>query len=383
MWYRLPAFAVSTLFGTLALATGGRAAGAQGAGRAIPQWTVAERPQFDSQATAADGGVALLGAMGATLLRDGSVAVADNAGTSVKWFAGDGRLLRSFGREGDGPGEFRLLNLIGTCGTDSLFVFDGANQRLTTLTLDGKLVTTRVFSTDSSESGAPSQIACGRARAFGVLGWPRGAIPPGDVAYRTTVGVRIHPIDTRQVIDAGTAASSERQRFGNSAGPRPLGKRTSIALGSDRMYVGTGDSALIRVVGLDGRDLPAIRLPFFRIPIRRPHISAYIEGLVARNTRVAPERIRLEYARLQYPEYFPMHGALLVDSDDNLWVEEYRWPGDEVSRWSVFSKSGVAVATITLPPRFRLSEAGRHYVLGTWEDPDDVQHVRMYRISRL
>jgi hypothetical protein len=343
---------------------------------------VADRPLFDSHATTIDGSVAVLGAMGATLLRDGSIAVADNAATSVKWFAGDGRLVRTFGREGDGPGEFRLASLIGTCGTDSLFVYDGANQRLTTLTLDGKLVATRLFSTDSSESGSPSQIACGRARVFGVLGWPRGAIPAGDVAYRTSVGVRIHPIDQRGVLDVGTAASSERQRFGNSAGPRPLGKRTAIALGADRMYVGTGDSAIIRVVALDGRELPAIRLPFFRIPIRRSHIAAYIEGLIARNSRVAPAQIRREYERLEYPEYFPVHGALIVDLDDNLWVEEYRWPGDEVSRWSVFSPSGVAVATVTMPPRFRISEAGRNYVLGTWEDQDDVQHVRMYRISR-
>jgi hypothetical protein len=350
--------------------------------RPLERLTVAARPLFESLVTDAADTAALIQVSGMTLLPDGSVVVGDNGASKVRWYSGAGKLIRSFGREGDGPGEFRLVNLIGSCGTDSLFVYDGANQRLTTLSLDGKLIGTRLFFSDSTARETPSAIVCGRNRTFGVLGWPRGSVPSAPVAYRTTVGVRLVGIATPSFVDIGTAPSSERQRFGNSAGPRPLGKRTSIAVGSDRLYVATGDSSFIRVHSTKGAPLRGVELPLQRYPIRKSNIEEYLRELVARNPRLAPADIRRAYGELEYPEFFPAHGEIFVDRDDRLWVEEHRWPGEDKSRWIVVDRTGQPEAEVSFPPRFRAVEASRSYVLGTWADDDGVLHVRMYRLVR-
>jgi len=87
------------------------------------------------------------------------------------------------------------------------------------------------------------------------------------------------------------------------------------------------------------------------------------------------------YGRLKYPDVFPATGELLVDAYDRLWVQEYQAPWVTVSRWTVLGKDGAAVANVVLPDRFRLVEVGVDYLLGSWRDEDDVEHVRAYRFK--
>ncbi len=35
-----------------------------------------------------------------------------------------------------------------------------------------------------------------------------------------------------------------------------------------------------------------------------------------------------------------------------------------------------------MPEHFEAQESGDDYVLGKWEDPDDVEHVRMYQLVK-
>jgi hypothetical protein len=53
-------------------------------------------------------------------LPDGTVAVSDAGATRISLFDADGAFLRSWGRQGDGPGEFRSLSRIYPLGRDSL-----------------------------------------------------------------------------------------------------------------------------------------------------------------------------------------------------------------------------------------------------------------------
>jgi hypothetical protein len=62
---------------------------------------------------------------GVTRLADGSIVVA-NAGTAqLRFFDSDGRFLKSIGRRGTGPGEFRNMRGLWVIRGDSLVVWDG------------------------------------------------------------------------------------------------------------------------------------------------------------------------------------------------------------------------------------------------------------------
>lgn len=79
------------------------------------------------------------GVNGAAIARDASGRIfvpSRGAPGEVYVFDGDGKFLRTLGRRGDGPGEYRVVNEVRVGARDSLYLFDNANARMTVLATD-------------------------------------------------------------------------------------------------------------------------------------------------------------------------------------------------------------------------------------------------------
>lgn len=72
-------------------------------------------------------------------LPDGSIAVSDGGATRISVFTSDGDFVRSWGSQGDGPGEFRSLSRIYPMGTDSLMAAERSSGRLAVFDLEGEM----------------------------------------------------------------------------------------------------------------------------------------------------------------------------------------------------------------------------------------------------
>lgn len=90
----------------------------------------------------------------------------------------EGRLVRAFGREGAGPGEFRRLDAIGLLG-DTLWVFDMGNSRFSYFTLDGEPIGTIAL------PGRLTVMAATRDAVWGM------ELDDLDVPYIVRYGVRL------------------------------------------------------------------------------------------------------------------------------------------------------------------------------------------------
>jgi hypothetical protein len=53
-----------------------------------------------------------------------------------------------------------------------------------------------------------------------------------------------------------------------------------------------------------------------------------------------------------------------------------------VRRYVVYDSSGTAIATVRCPDRVRPYEVGPVEILGLWRDPEEVNHVRAYKVRR-
>lgn len=73
---------------------------------------------------------------------------------------------------------------------------------------------------------------------------------------------------------------------------------------------------------------------------------------------------------------------ILVNTDENLWVETYPIPGDTLPAWTVFDPNGVMLGDVRVPNGLRIFEFGSDYVLGVWQNGLDVPHVRMYELIK-
>ncbi len=78
----------------------------------------------------------------------------------------------------------------------------------------------------------------------------------------------------------------------------------------------------------------------------------------------------------------PAYRSLVVDTEGNLWVEEYRRPGDDQPRWTVFNLDGEMLGLVETPPRFSIYQIGSDFVLGRWHDDLDVEHVQLYELLK-
>lgn len=72
-------------------------------------------------------------------LPDGRVAVSDPGATRISIFDAEGTFVRSWGSQGEGPGEFRSLSRIYPLGADSLMAAERHSGRLTVFDLDGEM----------------------------------------------------------------------------------------------------------------------------------------------------------------------------------------------------------------------------------------------------
>jgi len=74
------------------------------------------------------------------LAPNGELFVLDDLNKRILVFGPEGRFLATFGRAGDGPGEFRFPRHVGVLGEDLIAVGDGAPSRLHVLTGRGDFV---------------------------------------------------------------------------------------------------------------------------------------------------------------------------------------------------------------------------------------------------
>ncbi|MBL0170611.1 MAG: hypothetical protein IPP90_07750 [Gemmatimonadaceae bacterium] len=308
---------------------------------------------------------------GATRLPNGHVVVGDLGDWALREYSPSGLPVKQFGRKGKGPGEVSYLAPLLRCG-DSLVANDIVGSQLSVFSTGGQFV--RAF-----RIKAPIyRVGCNARLQLVVMGWETKPTMHGGL-HRPLYPYLIASADTTPPILLGEFPGSER--FGPR--PYPLGREPRVAIGSARAYVALADSFEVLVFDLQGKALRSLA-------VRRPRIAATAADLVAaREAEIAAlgerarSRVESDYASMPLPKNLPATRELIVDADDNLWVQDYPRASSATVRWTVFAPTGTMLATIALPTAFELYEAGRDYVLGRYVDPNEaVPEVRLYRLTR-
>lgn len=161
----------------------------------------------------------------------------------------------------------------------------------------------------------------------------------------------------------------------------PLGKATSFGIAGDRLFVGTGDSSVIRVFLLNGEAAPSLRL---RLPRRHTTSANYeyaIQELLAQIPAAIQGKIRERLLKIVRPDPAPFYGLLYTDTDALVWVM-LSLPGDRLTRLRAFDATGRVRGEVVIPATITVFEIGRDYILGKFEDQDGEPHVVMYALHR-
>lgn len=324
---------------------------------------------------------------GAARLSDGSVVVGVRGSNQVRMYDAAGEHLWSQGRFGEGPGEYQGMKLLRGCTSkEAVVVYDIYNRRITKIDDQGEVVA------DSPllfQDKRPHVLRCAPSGRFVMSAW--GTLQ-ADVAgpHRWTVPVAFTDGEgASTVLLREQVPGQERVQYfedGQTAlnGPRVWGRNIVLGATDAGTWLGTGDDYEIEFIDWQGTTVRRVRWNGPDLAVTDQDVEARRERLRAQyrdggnpNWRPAFQR-RWYSVRELLPSVFPAYSRLLAPRDGGVWVESYRRPGQPDRKWLLFDEAGAWTATLFVPARAVVLDAGADWVLVRDTDEVGVQRVAEY-----
>lgn len=357
-------------------------------------WRVDPEPRVRIGLTEGDPPYLFSNIEAALLLSDGRIAVADRGSSELRFYSADGVFERAVGGPGEGPGEMGYIRDMDRCGADSLFVFE-IDFNNVVFTATGDYVREARPWEGSSRARRPYALRCARNGHYAAVGWenldgPRSigfyrAMAPTWILAPTHAHASADSVQDAGLVFAtelGTMLSSERIGRPTGSSPHPLGRALRFAVSEDAVYLGTGESFEVQQYDWNGPLSRLIRWPGEDLTIREEHIAAYRASQldsVSDEQRPALERSLME---MPMPPAFPAYQRIEADPQGNLWVEEFRRPGESSQNWTVIGADGALLGSVALPSALLVTDIGADAIVGVTRDELGVERVQVHDIAK-
>lgn len=350
-------------------------------------WQVEERAEWViGDGAPESGGVVLHGVVGARMLSEEVVVIAEASSQQViRVDLGTGGVAR-WGGAGDGPEEFRGLSGVFDLGDGGIGVHDGSRGRYVELDGEGRLI--RDTGLPALGPDRPTVILVGEGTAAPtpyvalVTGFPRA---PVTGPYRGTGPVV--PLAAQEDTIA-LIRGAETFAGDGGAGFVAFGRTTLLAGGSDGLWIGDTEDPAVEFISGTGQASRIVRWTSERslalTEERRDRLWAELEERAREPERSMIGRFR---SILPFAERKPAFGALVAGPEDRIWVGEpippeilmleEPWPAQE---WVVVDFSEESAVRLITPPGFQLLQAGEDFVLGLHRNEVGIETVRLHRI---
>lgn len=332
---------------------------------------------------------------------DGSLYVLDAQALEVRVYSADGEFQRRFGREGEGPGEFRQPLGIAFLPDDRLVIRDYGNGRINVFAADG------TFLDDWS-------IPTGFYTTSPMFVDDAGHVYVDIIADRPSPGV--FRTGLLQLDSTGAVVDTMRRPFADHTPPALMAEnvsssgrsvsRTSVPFWpgavttlnrSGEFVGGIADAYRLTTWHRDGTTL-RIERDVPRVPVDAAEAATAVEN-TTRNMRNTQSDWKWDGP--QPPAEKPFFRQVHVAGDGRVWVQssqparrvapeadaepdaQGRPPLDlwqEPAVYDVFEADGSFLGAVHTPERFTLLVMRGDHVWGTTRDEYDVQYVTRYRI---
>jgi hypothetical protein len=350
-------------------------------------WEISTTPSLATGGLDAPENEQLFRLTGAVRLADGRIALSNSGTGEIRILGADGALLATHGRLGDGPGEFQDARLLGVLGTDSLLVWDQDLQRVSLVHAeDGFARSRQVEWTGAGFPVARGMMADGSVLIGGGMsfsseaGFPTGVIrPESTFGWADPGGREVHIGD---FVAAEMFARADAGSF--MARGLPFGRSSVAAAAPAGAWIGGGEAFEFAYYGQSGALERIFRVDAAPERVTDAHLEDYIQQAVDEETDDENRRreIRALIREMPIPERFPAYQAALVDSEGDVWVQDYGNSDDEAAFWTVFDSDGRIVGRLQGPARTRFLRIGPDYVLGQTTDEFDVESLTLWSLAR-
>lgn len=320
----------------------------------------------------------------AWLERDGRrlLALANAGSGEIRLFDEAGTWVESWGRQGEGPGEFGAVGPIWRLPGDSLLVWDGRLERMTVLGPDGAYV--RQFRRPPVLNAEPA-----------------GRFGDGSILFsgaQFVIGDDVRPMDLAlSRVDAdGSVDTLPTETYGEFGPVGPEGRTmiaqpifgsiTVVVADGDGYWVVPGTDPQVRRHAPDGELRTIARWRLGDRSVSGEAAARFRERALEGLEGEAREIRRMQLADRPVAEEFATTGYAFSGHAGELWVAPPDWPpNDSTTEWRVIDPEGRLAGRVTLPKfpdRFIPLLVGPDHVVGNARSELGVEYVRVYPITR-
>lgn len=350
-------------------------AGADGPREVAAQLTIGSESDTSDPAS-------LLAGIGNAIVADSDrLAIVDGGSSSIRLFDARGRFVRSVGRAGSGPGEFRLPTWVGRCPDGGFVAWDYGRKVVSYDSL--WRYRSETLLPGAAESAAP--LACVAADEVIATAETGGRVPDGGgLVQLKTIVLRLRLREGR-VDTVATLAGTEY--FFSRRSPIfldvPLGRATRVAVRARDLVVATTDSAVMHLLSSHGAPVAQWKLSLRRrrasLDDQRRAFDERLEALQLLRTRRMLRPLLEEMPRI---EQFPYFETLVADDSARVWVKTYNDEGPLWRAWQVLDDSGRVRATVRLPAAAQVTAIARGCIIAIERDSVGIERVRAYGMRR-
>lgn len=300
---------------------------------------------------------------------DGQLLIADSDAQVIYVFSESGDSLDTFGRPGNGPGEFASIRDLDIGPGDSVFVWDGRRDRLlvfepetfqfsydieieslsegdrspvalTSINNDLLLMRfTASYSLSSDEDGLDYDIVQFVNRDGRPVGEPLLRMPvTRDLLYRTESGIGLLLI--------------------------PFTRRSSMKPGLDgTLYYGWSDSISFDVYSAGGDLLRTVRYGHKAVPVTQQELDERIQ-------RMSDATRQLFLREVEVPKTKPAYSTFTISDKNQIWIKNTPASDSLEVLWTVLGLDNQAVFEFELPrtTNVRVVRGNRVYAEAELED---------------
>lgn len=330
---------------------------------------------------------------GAAFLDAGDVLVGHEGGKELLLFAADGHFVRSIGRGGSGPGEFRAMAGPWSLDRQRFAVVDGVTRRTTVFAPapagpDSIERITAFTNRTLPDSSYFVWRSFGVTRTGATILWVMG--PPIMAVGMTRPNMSIVAVDS-----TGTAVRVGPDRPGLEQYVMAAQKEGSFSLGmspfaasplatacGDRVAVADNQSYTVSMMTLDSRVVSIIRASVPPRPVSDADYRAVARTYVEQESDITEDM--LAPMRLMTPRgLLPVLSALHCDATGRLWVEEHPDQTRGERRVTGYTTDGARRFVLMLPVTMRILGVQDTTVAVSVTDADGVEHFELRPVERI
>jgi hypothetical protein len=351
-------------------------------------WRLSEQPVVTIGAEEGPEEYSLFQVAAALRLPDGRIVVANNGSDELRYYGSSGLHLYSVGRDGYGPGEFKMMRGVWLV-EDSLVVYDYGQDRVSVFSASGEYARTLML---HREPGSFPPYALGVFSDGSILGMEllidrRAASQSGLRFDRTYALYRRYSRDAAVLDSLGAFLFLERVAVrlevdeklgvGRAVGAdSPFGRRASVVAFGEHLYHGSSDTYEVQVFRKEGTLERIIRRPISNTPVTARDKELFLEDFEG-----GREWGRRWANELEFPETMPAYGSVHVDAVGNVWVAKYSLGReDRAGEWTVFDSAGRMLGVVEVPVGGRIRDIGEDYLIGTWRTDRSSRSVHACRL---